>query len=141
MDVTEVEFWQIQVRNAKFKLEIAQSQNKKMADFLRINQDVTRQIQSLIENNRIGQAIDLMVSVNYNVTQETQSLHKSMATTKKHHNNLFDTTGQLTNKNGTYNDATTPEMGKFWTLMQSHSQMYSKQVFKDFAKSKSSNQK
>ena len=132
--ITPKQYWQIQVRNARYKLELQKNQNLDLKQMLTVKSRITNAIISNLEANKTDEVFNLLIDANFNLTNETYGLEQCKETTDKYHNLLFQTVGDLTSKDKKWGEPRTPEMGEYWLMMQSHCQMHSKQCWHHYDK-------
>ena len=134
LEVTLKEYLEIQLRYAKFKLALKEKTNAKLRERVKTNNKLTEKIVGLLQQGKEAEVFNLMIQMNFHLTNENQSLVNCQQISMKHQILMQETVAQLTSKDQQVGDARTPEMHKFGVLMDSHCQMHCKQNWDNYEK-------
>lgn len=132
--ITQEQYLRIQIRNARYKLEIQKKQTLKISELLKTNTKATDIMKSFMESKKAWKAFNLMIEMNDTIHLETDTMEKCDMISQEHFDTLHRTVAQLTSKDGKVGDPRTPEMAEFQMLMNSHQQMHSKSNDKHYDK-------
>ena len=131
-ELTKKEYWQLQLRNAQYKLEIQQKQNNKVQQMLETSTKCTSIIVSSIEAQQPWKAFNLLIDMNEATNKELENMQNCESTSQQYFDTMYKTVNELTSKDKQVGNARTPEMHNFQLLMNSHCQMYSQQNWKRY---------
>ena len=134
LPITRKEYWEIQVRNARFKRILKERQRDQLREFTDKNKECTKKIIEWLDKGQFDKVFDLLMDMNVHMTNDIQETEKAAEVNRSYANLVWVGVGDLTSKDKKFGEARTPEMKKFNTLMRSHHQMQEKQSWKEYEK-------
>ncbi|MGB1096980.1 MAG: hypothetical protein ACPG2Y_00095 [Acholeplasmataceae bacterium] len=92
----------------------------------------TQQIIKLIKEDKMAEVFNLLMDMNYHITNETNSVEEAYKITRHWSNVMWTGSGDLTSKDKKWGEGRTPEMTQFFKSFMSYNYALNKESWDNF---------
>lgn len=128
----ELQKWQMKVRSAQFHLELSQRRQTRIHEIVQRHKYMTPHIIKLIKENKMDQVFEIMIEMNYNLTNQTQSLDEAHTISSNFTNTIYTGAGDLASKDKKWGEGRTPEMSAFFQKLHEHKHLYNEESWREY---------